>query len=53
MGDVRRRGRKTAVVHAQDHFRKTTLRVLRLDAKACVAARGWDWEVRNGSDVSR
>jgi hypothetical protein len=38
-GEVKRRGRNAAVVHAQDHLRKTTLRVLRLDAKAWVAAR--------------
>ena len=41
------------MVHAQDHLRKTTLRVRRFDAKGCVVARGWDWGVRSGSDVSR
>jgi hypothetical protein len=33
-GEVKRRGRNAAVVHAQDHFKKTRLRVLRLEAKA-------------------
>jgi hypothetical protein len=52
-GDEERRRTNAAVVHAQDHFRKTTLRRLRLDAKGCVAARGWGRDVRRGSDVSR
>jgi hypothetical protein len=50
---VKKRKRKARVVQAQAHLRKRTLRRLRLDAKACVAAKGWGWEVREGSDVSR
>lgn len=38
--EVRRRGRNTAVVQAQDHFINITLRRLRLDARMCVVARG-------------
>jgi hypothetical protein len=52
-GEVKKRRRNARVVHAQDHLRKTTLRRLRLEAKACVVDRWWGWEVRKGSDVSR
>ena len=48
-----RRARKAAVDQAQDHLRKMRLSGLRLEAKAWVAASGWAWAVRKGSDVSR
>ena len=51
--EVNRRRRKARVVQAQDHFRKRTLRRLRLEAKVWVVDRWCGWEVRMGSDVSR